>query len=67
MRRLARAVGDRQPAWEIACPAQRVDVAAIGVDDRVEARDQADDREEGQRFRGGAAVYDAEAVEERLR
>ena len=48
MRRLVGPMRDREPAREIARPRQRIDLAALGVDDRVEAGDQADHRDERQ-------------------
>ena len=59
--------GHRHELQVVARARQRIDLAAIGVDDRVEARDEADHREQGQRLRRRAAVDHAEAVKQRLR
>ncbi len=56
MRRLALAVRDREPVRQIACARERVDVATIGVDDRVEARDQAGDRDQRQNLALGDRI-----------
>jgi hypothetical protein len=45
---------------------QRVDLPAVREDDRVEARDQADHREQRQQLGDVVAVDHAEAVEQRL-
>ena len=67
MRRLMLAVGARKPMREVAGPRESKDVAAVRVDDRVEAGDQAGHRDQREQPRAHVVAEDgSEAQEQRL-
>ena len=66
LRRLVAAVRHGQEAREVAGARERVDLAAEGEDDGVEARDEAHDRDEREELREVGAEQGPEAFEQRL-
>ena len=64
--RLVAAMGQRERRREIAGAGQRINLPSLGVDDRVEGRDQACDRDQSNGRGGGAAVQRAQRVQQGL-